>query len=57
MSRVYTAESSIHGTGVLSSAQFSPGEIILRIDDSRVVTGADPVISFTAAPMPSVSWG
>jgi hypothetical protein len=57
MRRVYTAESSIHGTGVFSSADFSPGEIILKIDVSRVVTDADPVISFTAAPMPSVSWG
>ena len=29
--------------GVFSSAHFSPGEIILRIDDSRVVTDADPL--------------
>ena len=43
MSRVYTAESPIHGTGVFSSAHFSPGEIVLRIDDSRVVTDADPL--------------
>jgi hypothetical protein len=43
MSRVYAAESSIHGTGVFSSAHFSPGEIILQIDDSRVVTEADPL--------------
>ena len=43
MSRVYTAESPIQGTGVFSSAQFSPGEIILKIDDSRVVTDADPL--------------
>ena len=43
MSRVYTAESSIHGTGVFSSAHFSPGEIILWINDSRVVTDADPL--------------
>jgi GNAT superfamily N-acetyltransferase len=43
MSRVYTAESSIQGTGVFSSAHFSSGEIILRIDDSRVVTDADPL--------------
>ncbi len=43
MSRVYTAESSIHGTGVFSSVDFSPGEIILRIDDSRVVTDTDPL--------------
>jgi hypothetical protein len=32
MSLVYTADSPIHGTGVFSSAPFSPGEIILRID-------------------------
>jgi uncharacterized protein len=43
MRRVYTAKSLIHGTGVFSSADFSPGEIILKIDDSRVVTDADPL--------------
>ena len=43
MSRVYTAESSIHGTGVFSSAHLMPGEIILKIDDSRVVTDAEPL--------------
>jgi uncharacterized protein len=43
MSRVHTAESPIHGTGVFSSASFSPGEIILKIDDSRIVTDADPL--------------
>lgn len=43
MSRLYTAEFSIHGTGVFSSAHFSPGEVILKIDDSRVVTDADPL--------------
>jgi GNAT superfamily N-acetyltransferase len=43
MSRVYTAESPIHGTGVFSAARFSPGEIILKIDDSRVVTDASPL--------------
>ena len=43
MSRVYIAESSIHGTGVFSSVNFSTGEIILRIDDSRVVSDADPL--------------
>ena len=42
MSRVYTAESLIHGSGVFSSAHFSPGEIVLKINDSRVVTDADP---------------
>ena len=43
MSRAYTTASPIHGTGVFSSAHVSPGEIVLRIDDSRVVTDADPL--------------
>ncbi len=43
MSRAYTAESSIHGTGVFSSAHFTPGAILLKIDDSRIVTDADPL--------------
>lgn len=43
MSRVYTDDSPIHGTGVFSSARSSPGEIILRIDDSRLVTEAAPL--------------
>ena len=45
MSTVYTAESPIHGTGVFSSARFSPGQIVLRIDDSRVVTDDKPLDS------------
>jgi len=47
MSRVYAAESPIRGTGVLSTADSSPGEIVLKIDDSRIVTDAeslDPMI-------------
>jgi hypothetical protein len=43
MSRAYTAASPIHGTGVFSSAHVSPGEVVLKIDDSRVVTDADPL--------------
>jgi hypothetical protein len=43
MSRVYTAASPIHGTGVFSSVQVSPGEVVLKIDDSRVVTDAEPL--------------
>ena len=43
MSHVYIAVSPIHGAGVFSSVHFSPGEIILKIDDSRVVTDADPL--------------
>ena len=45
MRRVYTAESPIHGTGVFSASPFSPGEIILKIDDHRVVIDADPLDS------------
>ncbi len=44
MSRVYTADSPIHGTGVFSSARFWPGEVVLKIDDSRVVTDANPLV-------------
>jgi uncharacterized protein len=43
VTRLYTAPSAIHGTGVFSSAKFAPGEIVLRIDDSRVVTAARPL--------------
>jgi len=43
MSRVYTTHSPIHGTGVFSVVPISHGEVILRIDDSRVVTDADPL--------------
>jgi hypothetical protein len=43
MNRLYTAKSTIHGTGVFSSTHFSPGEIIIKIDDSRDVTDADPL--------------
>ncbi len=44
MSRVYTAQSPIHGTGVFSMIPISPGEIVLMIDDSRVVTDANPLV-------------
>ena len=43
MVRVYTAESPIHGTGVFSLARLSPGQVVLRIDDTRVVTDAEPL--------------
>jgi hypothetical protein len=43
MVRVYTSESAIHGTGVFAATLMKPGEIVLRIDDSRAVTGADPL--------------
>jgi hypothetical protein len=35
MPRVYTAPSDIHGTGVFAALPLRPGEIVLRIDDSR----------------------
>lgn len=40
---VHAANSPIHGTGVFSSDRFSAGQVVLRIDDSRVVTEADPL--------------
>jgi SET domain-containing protein len=43
MSRIYTSDSPIHGMGVFSAAHFSPGEVVLKIDDSRVVTETDPL--------------
>ena len=43
MSRVFTADSPIHGTGVFAASPFDPGEIVLKIDDTRVVTDADPL--------------
>jgi SET domain len=43
MPRVYTAESPIHATGVIAADHLTPGEIVLKIDDSRVVTNADPI--------------
>jgi len=43
MSRVRVAESPIHGRGVFAVDPLKPGEIVLKIDDSRVVTEADPL--------------
>jgi hypothetical protein len=43
MSRVYIAQSTIHGTGVFAAVPLRPGEIVLKIDDSRVVTDAQPL--------------
>ena len=43
MSRVTTAKSPLHGVGVFSLTSFFPGEIVLKIDDSRVVTDANPL--------------
>jgi hypothetical protein len=38
LARAYTSQSAIHGTGVFASVPILPGEIVLRGDDSRVVT-------------------
>jgi hypothetical protein len=43
MSHVYNAVSRIHGTGAFSAIPISPGEVVLMIDDSRVVTTSDPL--------------
>jgi len=43
MPRVYTSQSSIHGTGVFAADRLMPGEIVLKIDDSRVITDTDPL--------------
>ena len=37
------AESRIHGLGVFAARDFDAGEIILAIDDSRVVDAEDPL--------------
>ena len=41
--RVFTSPSAIHGTGVFASMPRLPGEIVLRVDDSRVVTEEWPL--------------
>ena len=43
MPRVYTSQSTIHGTGVFAADHLMPGEIILKIDDSRVITDTEPL--------------
>ena len=43
MSSVYLTESQIHGTGVYAGRDFTPGEMILTIDDSRIVDAAHPL--------------
>lgn len=43
MPLVYTSASPINGIGVFAADPFRPGEIVLRIDDSRVVTEASPL--------------
>ncbi len=43
MPDVTLAHSSIHGTGVFATRDFSPGETILVIDDSRIVDNNHPL--------------
>jgi uncharacterized protein len=43
MTEVMVAESKIHGLGVFATRDFAAGEIILPIDDSRVVDDAHPL--------------
>lgn len=43
MADVIVAESKIHGLGVFAARGFAAGEIILPIDDSRVVDNAGPL--------------
>jgi len=43
MAQVIVAESRIHGLGVFATRSFTQGEIILAIDDSRVVDDEHPL--------------
>jgi|ERR1700690_2107054 SET domain-containing protein len=43
MSKVFVKESSINGLGVFASTNLQRGELVLAIDDSRVVTPALPL--------------
>jgi len=43
MADVVVAESKIHGLGVFAARDFDEGEIILTIDDSRIVDDAHPL--------------
>lgn len=43
MTNVIVRESEIEGNGVYSLRAFAPGEVILEIDDSRVVDAARPL--------------
>jgi SET domain-containing protein len=43
MTDVMVAESKIHGLGIFTTRDFTAGEIILPIDDSRVVDDAHPL--------------
>jgi hypothetical protein len=43
MASVYVSESKIHGLGVFAARDFAEGELVLRIDDSRVVDREHPL--------------
>jgi len=44
-SLVVVAESEIDGLGVFTTVGFAPGDVVLTIDDSRVVDAAHPVLA------------
>lgn len=43
MAEVYVAESRIQGVGVFAARDFAEGEVVLRMDDSRVVDAQHPL--------------
>lgn len=43
MSKVYVSDSKIQGSGVISAQQIARGEIVLAIDDSRIVDDPRPL--------------
>ncbi|MFA4872579.1 MAG: SET domain-containing protein-lysine N-methyltransferase [Patescibacteria group bacterium] len=43
MSKVYVADSKIQGKGVFTKQTIAKGEIVLAIDDSRIVTDDNPL--------------
>jgi hypothetical protein len=43
MGHLRTGESAIHGAGVFAATPYSPGEIVLIIDDARAVTDSHPL--------------
>ncbi|NDJ77666.1 MAG: SET domain-containing protein [Chloroflexi bacterium] len=43
MSKVYVNRSRIHGLGVFAAVTLKPGEPVLAIDDSRLVTPTNPL--------------
>jgi SET domain len=45
MADVLVSESQIHGLGAFAMREFGAGDIILRIDDSRIVDDAHPLSS------------